>query len=84
MCRRTCTRVVKGCLGVSEFLVVDEDLSFNDALGACAVLGGDLAVPFNAAEHEFILQLIDGNFPASARFWFGNISLAVFLVSMLF
>ena len=55
---------------------MDESLSFDDALGACAVLGGDLAVPFNAAEHEFILQLIDGEFPAAANFWLGNVKVA--------
>ena len=55
--------------------MVDESLSFDDALRECTIRGGDLAVPFNEAEHVFIMNLIDGNFPASTNFWLGTMML---------
>ena len=52
-----------GCLDASEFVVVNERVRFADALTGCAALGGELAVPANLAENNFIAQLVVDNIP---------------------
>ena len=60
-----------GCLGASEFIIVDLVLDFDNATLECDLLGGELAVPFNRAEHEFIMDLL-APFPPLANFWLGK------------
>ena len=73
-----------GCLDGSEFVVVNDNVKFDDALTGCEALGGELAVPANLAENNLIAQLGADNIPGTTSLWLGNISLAVVLVSILF
>ena len=64
-----------GCFGESEFVVVDDTLAYDAALAGCEALGGVLAVPFNTAEHDFIMGLVSGNLDPATNVWLGNHSL---------
>ena len=59
------------CVGASEFVAVDEIVGFSEALTSCVRRGGQLAVPFNNAEHNATVQLaldLGGEEP----FWLGK------------
>ena len=51
--------IVSECFGEDEFLVVEEDLDFNDAKDVCVELGGTLARISDQAEFNFVISLLE-------------------------
>ena len=69
----------KECLGPSEFVLVDEEVSFEDAVAGCQGRGGELAVPFSRAENDVLRSLVRGtnSVPNGQGIFLGKISLFV-------
>ena len=63
---------------------MDESVQFADAVTRCEVLGGDLAVPFDTAEHNFIMGLVTANLASGARLWLGDKALVDTFVLVMF
>ena len=62
------------CLGNSEFILVDEIVSFDTAVTRCHERAGDLAVPCSDAEHALFVSLVLGsNVPSNAAHYVGRL-----------
>ena len=61
------------CFGASEFILVDEEIEFDDAVARCQDRGGQLAVPFTETEYQvFVSMVLGSTIPIPAGIMLGN------------